>query len=123
MGDLSGFCCLDTNCALYGQRGAGNLTVRGRFGKQNHIRLLYCRACKYRFSERPAGGRDSLLMATCYRFASNTRLNEVLVAIRKREKPLLVTTSSNAAGPAWAPSDSPPSWLKAEGTQTAVERA
>jgi hypothetical protein len=56
-----------------------------------------------------------LLMATCYRFASNTRLSGVLVAIRKREKPLLVSTSSNAAGPAWAPSDSPPSWSRPRG--------
>ena len=52
MDDLSRFCCLDPDCALYGRRDAGNLTVCGRFGKQNHIRLLYCRACKYRFSER-----------------------------------------------------------------------
>ena len=37
--------------SLYGRRGAGKLTVCGRFGKQDHICLLYCRACKYRFSE------------------------------------------------------------------------
>jgi hypothetical protein len=123
MHDLTRFFCQNPDGSLYGRRDAGNLTACGRFGKHNHIPLLYCRACKYRFSERPAGGRDSLFMATCYRFASNTRLNGVLVAIRKREKPPLVTTSSNAAGPAWAPSDSPPAWLKAEGTQTAVERA
>ena len=35
-----------------------------------------------------------------YRLASTTRLNGVFVAIRNLEKPLLVTTSSNAAGPA-----------------------
>jgi IS1 family transposase len=35
----------------YGQRGAGNLTTCARYGK-NQTRLLYCRACKYRFSER-----------------------------------------------------------------------
>ncbi|MGE5858827.1 MAG: helix-turn-helix domain-containing protein [Solirubrobacterales bacterium] len=52
MDDLSRFCCLRPDCALYGLRGAGNLTVCGRFGKHNHIRLLYCRACKDRFSER-----------------------------------------------------------------------
>ena len=33
-------------------RDAGNLSVCARYGKQNHIRLLYCNACKYRFSER-----------------------------------------------------------------------
>ena len=52
MDDLARFCCQNPDCALYGQRNAGNLTVCGHFGKQNYIRLLYCRACKYRFSER-----------------------------------------------------------------------
>ena len=35
---------------LYGQRGQGNLTVCARYGADQR-RLLYCRACKYRFSE------------------------------------------------------------------------
>jgi transposase-like protein len=52
MDDLTRFCCQKPDCALYGRRNAGNLSVCGRFGKQNQIRLLYCRACKYRFSER-----------------------------------------------------------------------
>ena len=33
------------------QAGAGNLTVCARYGKEQH-RLLYCRTCRYRFSER-----------------------------------------------------------------------
>jgi transposase-like protein len=49
--DLSRFCCLKTDCPEYGTRGAGNLTACARYGK-NQTRLLYCRACKYRFSER-----------------------------------------------------------------------
>ena len=52
MDDLSGFCCQEPACPDYGQRGAGNLSVVGRYGKQDHIRLLYCNACKARFSER-----------------------------------------------------------------------
>jgi LacI family transcriptional regulator len=52
MHDLTRFCCQNPDCSLYGHRDAGNLTVCGHFGKLNHIRLLYCRACKYRFSER-----------------------------------------------------------------------
>jgi transposase-like protein len=52
MDDLTRFCCQNPDCALYGRRNAGNLSVCGRFGKQKQIRLLYCRACKYRFSER-----------------------------------------------------------------------
>jgi transposase-like protein len=50
--DLSRFCCLNLDCPLHGQRGAGNLSVRDRYGKQRHIRLLHCKACDSRFSER-----------------------------------------------------------------------
>ena len=50
--DLSRFCCQAPGCKLFGARGAGNLSVCGRFGKHKHIRLLYCSACKARFSER-----------------------------------------------------------------------
>ncbi len=49
---LSQFCCQNENCPDYGKQGAGNLTVCGWYGKNNHIRLLYCRTCKKRFSER-----------------------------------------------------------------------
>jgi transposase-like protein len=52
MDDLARFCCHNPDCRLYGLRGAGNLSVCDRYGKQNHIRLLYCNACKARFSER-----------------------------------------------------------------------
>jgi transposase-like protein len=52
MDDLALFCCQRPDCPLYGKRDAGNLSVCARFGKQDHIRLLYCNACKYRFSER-----------------------------------------------------------------------
>jgi LacI family transcriptional regulator len=52
MDDLSRFCCQNTECSDYGLRGAGNLTVCGRFGKGRRLRLLYCRTCKARFSER-----------------------------------------------------------------------
>jgi LacI family transcriptional regulator len=49
---LSKFCCQNKKCPDYGKRGANNLTVCGRYGKNNHIRLLYCRTCRKRFSER-----------------------------------------------------------------------
>jgi transposase-like protein len=48
---LSRFCCQNRRCPNYGKRNANNLTVCGRFGKNNQIRLLYCRTCKKRFSE------------------------------------------------------------------------
>jgi len=49
---LSKFCCQNKKCPDYGKRDANNLTVCGKFGKNDHIRLLYCRTCKQRFSER-----------------------------------------------------------------------
>jgi len=51
MEDLSRFCCQNAECADYGKRGHGNLTVCGHYGRQRR-RLLYCRTCKARFSER-----------------------------------------------------------------------
>jgi len=52
MDDLARFCCQKTDCPLFGQRNAGNLSVRARYGQEDHIRLLYRNVCKYRFSER-----------------------------------------------------------------------
>jgi transposase-like protein len=49
---LSRFCCQNKKCPDYGKRNANNLSICGWFGKNNHIRLLYCRTCKGRFSER-----------------------------------------------------------------------
>src|SRR3954470_15392073 len=50
--DLSTFCCQKPSCPDYGKRGAGNLSVCDRIGKAGQYRLLYCRSCKARFSER-----------------------------------------------------------------------
>ena len=52
MDDLSRFCCLNSRCPDFGRRDAGNLTVTGRLGKSRQFRLLYCRTCRARFSER-----------------------------------------------------------------------
>lgn len=49
--DLSCFCCLNPDCPDYGRRGQGNLTVTLHYGGQRR-RLLRCRTCKARFSER-----------------------------------------------------------------------
>lgn len=51
MDDLSRFCCLNPDCPDYGRRGRDNLSVCARYGKHQR-RLLYCRSCKARFSER-----------------------------------------------------------------------
>ena len=50
--DLSRFCCQNQDCPDHGKRGAGNLTVCARYGKDKRRRMLYCRSCKARFSER-----------------------------------------------------------------------
>ncbi len=52
MDDLSRFCCLNSDCPEYGKRGAGNLTVTSRYGSHKERRMLRCRVCKDRFSER-----------------------------------------------------------------------
>ena len=52
MDDLSRFCCLNSDCPEHGKRGAGNLTVTSRYGPDKSRRMLRCRTCKARFSER-----------------------------------------------------------------------
>jgi LacI family transcriptional regulator len=52
MDDLSRFCCLNSSCPDHGKRDAGNLTVTSRYGPGKSRRMLRCRACKARFSER-----------------------------------------------------------------------
>jgi transposase-like protein len=52
MDDLSRFCCLNSDCPDHGRRDAGNLTVTGRYGPGKARRMLRCRTCKARFSER-----------------------------------------------------------------------
>ena len=52
MDDLSRFCCQNAACPDHGKRGHGNLSVCLRYGPEPQRRLLYCKACKARFSER-----------------------------------------------------------------------
>jgi hypothetical protein len=52
MDDLSVFCCLNLACADLGKRGHGNLTVTAWYGPNKTRRMLRCRTCKTRFSER-----------------------------------------------------------------------
>lgn len=51
MDDLRGFCCQNADCAAYGLRGQGNLRVAFRYGRHQR-RMLACRTCQHRFSER-----------------------------------------------------------------------
>lgn len=52
MEDLSTFCCQNPECPDYGKRGQGELSVTMRYGPQKKRRVLYCKTCKARFSER-----------------------------------------------------------------------
>lgn len=52
MDDLSRFCCQNSDCPDHGRRGGQNLTVCDRYGQDGRRRMLYCRTCKARFSER-----------------------------------------------------------------------
>lgn len=52
MDDLSRFCCQNPVCPDHGRRGHGNLTVTARYGPGQSRRMLRCRTCKARFSER-----------------------------------------------------------------------
>ena len=42
----------NSECPDHGKRGAGNLTVTSRYGPDKARRMLRCRTCKARFSER-----------------------------------------------------------------------
>ncbi len=49
---LSEFCCIDSDCSEHGKRGGENLRVHQRYGKSDTIRLLECKVCGRKFSER-----------------------------------------------------------------------
>jgi len=52
MDDLSRFCCQNTECPNHGKRGGKNLSVCDHYGPNNERRMLRCKTCKTRFSER-----------------------------------------------------------------------
>jgi len=52
MADLKNFFCWNNECQKYGIRGAENIFVRAWTGKNKDIRLLCCRDCGKKFSER-----------------------------------------------------------------------
>ena len=52
MDDLKTFCCQNPDCSDHGQRGLDNLRVCFRNGPNKERRVLACRTCQKRFSER-----------------------------------------------------------------------
>jgi len=49
---LEHFCCQNSNCPVYGLRDQGNLRYEGYSGHKKHIRMIRCKTCMDRFSER-----------------------------------------------------------------------
>ena len=56
--------CDNRKCSKYGVKGAGNITVRRRYGEEG-IRFLRCVACKQQFSERRHTPLFKLKLARC----------------------------------------------------------
>jgi transposase-like protein len=52
MSSIERLCCQNSDCPEAGLRGRGNLVFRGFSGKSGRIRMVHCRTCKARFSER-----------------------------------------------------------------------
>jgi transposase-like protein len=52
MDAVKNFCCQNPACRDYGQRGLDNLRVCFRNGPNKERRVLACRTCQQRFSER-----------------------------------------------------------------------
>lgn len=49
--ETGGFFCPNESCADYGKRGMGNIILHNKYGRDNR-RLLKCRTCNFKFSER-----------------------------------------------------------------------
>ncbi len=49
--DIKEFFCINRDCIDYGKRGQGNIVVYDRYGTSKR-RLLKCKTCNIRFSER-----------------------------------------------------------------------
>jgi hypothetical protein len=52
MDDLENFCCQNPECQDYGRRDLDNLRVCFSYGPSKSTRVLACRTCQQRFSER-----------------------------------------------------------------------
>ncbi|GAB4405520.1 MAG: hypothetical protein OHK0032_00010 [Thermodesulfovibrionales bacterium] len=49
--ETMGFFCPNELCSDYGKKGLGNIVVHNRYGRYSR-RLLRCKTCNFRFSER-----------------------------------------------------------------------
>ena len=60
MRELDKCFCPNKQCKDYGQRGQGNIAVRGKYGKDKSRDLLYCRTCGKRFASTRASAMFGL---------------------------------------------------------------
>ena len=51
MNNLNANFCINQSCKDYGRLHAGNISIRGKYGKDHSRNLLYCRTCGKRFAE------------------------------------------------------------------------
>ncbi len=49
--ETAGFFCPNESCPDYGKKGLGNIVLHNKYGRDNR-RLLKCRTCHFKFSER-----------------------------------------------------------------------
>ena len=49
---LEHYFCHNSSCSDHGKRGHGNVYFRGWSGRDQRIRMVYCRTCKRAYSER-----------------------------------------------------------------------
>lgn len=73
---IDDFSCQSEGCDLRGKPRAGNLTFRGWSGRSKTIRMIYCRACGARFSERKG-------TALSYAHLPEDRVRAVLEHLRR----------------------------------------
>jgi len=50
MAEIENAFCPNQNCRDYGLKNHGNITFRGKYGKEKTKDLLYCRTCGQRFA-------------------------------------------------------------------------
>ena len=49
---IENFCCQNLDCSAYGLNNQGNLRYEGFSGHKKQIRMIRCKTCMARFSER-----------------------------------------------------------------------
>lgn len=72
---LDDFFCPNEACENHGKKGLGNIIIYHRYGK-DHRRLLKCKTCNFRFSER----RSTIFFGL---HTKETKIKEVILCLLK----------------------------------------